>query len=131
MIEDATSNLCDVLTQDGSTVTVLLVDDEKAIRSLVAPFLRSQGFTVLEAADGLEAVTLAERHEGPIHLLLTDWYMPRLNGEGVILRLSKARPKMAILVMSGTVDFAFSSGPILRKPFKLQELINRVKDVLE
>ena len=66
-----------------TALTILIADDEESIRNLAGQVLRSHGYTVLEAADGLEALEVAERHSGPIHLLLTDWCMPRLDGGGL------------------------------------------------
>ena len=132
MVNGRNSNLYLGPTEDGTAVTVLLADDEEAIRHLVAPILRSQGFTVLEAADGVEAIAVAERYAGPIHLLLTDWCMPRLTGGELIRRLSKRRPEMATLVMSGNMYLeTLSNGPVLHKPFKLQDLTDAVSAVLD
>lgn len=120
------------LMEAAGGLTVLLADDEDGIRRLVAPVLRSHGFTVLEAADGKEALELAERHDGPIHLLLTDWSMPRLNGGELIRRLNIGRPRTAVLVMSGYAGVeALSQAPVLRKPFKPQDLVNAVQGALE
>jgi len=77
---------------------------KQQFRNLAGQVLRSYGYTVLEAADGLEALEVAERHPWPIHLLLTDWCMPRLDGGGLIRRLSDGRPGTAILVMSGYMN---------------------------
>jgi two-component system cell cycle sensor histidine kinase/response regulator CckA len=132
MINDRDPNLSLGVMDHGGTVTVLLADDEEAIRRLVAPVLRSRGFTVLEAADGLEAIAVAEQFAGPIHLLLTDWSMPRLTGGELIRRLRKRRPEMATLVMSANMYLeTLSNGPMLHKPFKLQELIDAVSTVLD
>jgi two-component system, cell cycle sensor histidine kinase and response regulator CckA len=105
---------------------------KEAIRGLVAPVLRRHGFTVLEAADGVEAMAVAERHAGPIHLLLTDWCMPRLTGGELIRRLCKGRPETAILVMTGEmyVD-TLSMDPVLHKPFKPQDLMDAVGKALD
>ena len=119
------------IPEDDSTVTVLLVDDEEAIRGLVAPVLRRHGFTVIEAADGEEAMAVAEQHTGPIHLLLTDWCMPRLTGGDLIHRLSEGRPETAILIMSGEIVETVSKNPVLRKPFKPQDLIGAVSRALD
>ena len=86
---------------DSRRLTILVADDEVAIRRLVGEILRQQGFTVLEAADGVEALEVAEQHPGPIHLLLTDWCMPRLNGGWLIRGLRNGRPETAIVIMSG------------------------------
>jgi two-component system, cell cycle sensor histidine kinase and response regulator CckA len=117
---------------EASGWTILLADDEPAIRDLAGQVLRSHGYTVLEAADGLEALEVAERHPGPIHLLLTDWCMPRLDGEGLIRRLSGGRPETAILVMSGYVDDELPpKSALLRKPFNSQALVESVSGALQ
>src|SRR5207237_5113442 len=64
----------------GGTETVLLVEDAAAVRAVTKQVLQRQGYKVLEAADGEAALQLAQRHRGPIHLLLTDVVMPRLSG---------------------------------------------------
>ena len=88
MIQDRNPNPDRSRTEGASGLTVLLADDEAMIRNLIGPMLRGQGFNVLEAADGVEALEIAERHGGPIHLLLTDWRMPRLDGDGLIRGLA-------------------------------------------
>jgi DNA-binding NtrC family response regulator len=94
--------------------------------------LRRQGFTVLEAVNGVEALEIAEQHPGPIHLLLTDWRMPRLDGAGLIRGLSNGHPEMAILVMSGNMDVETPyKGPFLSKPFKVPDLVQAVNAALE
>lgn len=118
--------------RQGMCRTVLVADDEAAIRSLIGKVLRDKGYAVLEAGDGIEALELASRHDGPIHLLLTDWKMPRLGGEALSCELSKARPEMAILIMSG--HFGEVGPPphafILPKPFSVLDLVSKVEDVL-
>jgi len=112
-------------------LTILLADDEARIRNLVSEILRSHGDTVLEAADGVEALEVAEQHPGPIHLLLTDWCMPRLDGGGLIRRLRNGSPETAILVMSGYIDGESPpEAAVLRKPFNSQDLVDSVNEVL-
>jgi CheY-like chemotaxis protein len=132
MSNDRNDNMYRGLPEDGSAVTVLLAEDEEPIRRLFAPVLRSHGFTVLEAADGVEAMAVAEQYAGPIHLLLTDWCMPRLTGGELIRRLRKRRPEAATLVMSGNMYLeTLSKGPVLSKPFKPQDLIDAISKVLD
>jgi two-component system cell cycle sensor histidine kinase/response regulator CckA len=115
------------VTGDASGLTILLADDEAGVRQLAGQVLRSHGYTVLEAVDGVEALEVAERHPGPIHLLLTDWCMPRLDGGGLIRKLSARRPEVVILVMSGYMDLeAPPKAAVLRKPFYPQDLVNAV-----
>jgi len=113
---------------DSNGPTILLADDDEGIRRLAGEVLRSYGYTVLEAADGIEALEVAAQHPGPIHLLLTDWCMPRLDGEGLIGTLSNRRPETAILVMSG--DMNGDSPLVLRKPFGARALMESVSGAL-
>jgi CheY-like chemotaxis protein len=119
------------VTPYTSGLTILVADDNAEIRSLVAHVLRSCGYVVLEAADGVVALEVAEQHTGPIHLLVTDWCMPRLNGGELIRRLKNGRPETAILIMSAHID---SESPpkavLLRKPFNLRDLVDSVHGVI-
>ena len=117
---------------EAGGLTILVADDEVAIRRLVGEILRQQGFSVLEAADGVEALEVAEQHPGPIHLLLTDWCMPRLNGGGLIQGLRSGRPETAIVIMSGHIDGdSPPTAAFLCKPFSLHGLVETVGQVLE
>ena len=132
MAKEHNANFGPGVTGDARGWIVLLADDEAGIRQLAGQVLRSHGYTVLEAADGVEALEVAEQHPGPIHLLLTDWCMPRLDGGGLICRLSDRRPETAIVVMSGYIDIeAPPKAAVLRKPFRPQDLLNTVNGVLE
>ncbi len=118
--------------------TVLLVEDERRVRSIARSVLEASGYTVLEASNGDEAIALSARHEGTIHLLLTDVVMPRLSGPEVALRLTAARPEMKVLFVSGYVDRALGSegqltpaGPFLQKPFAASTLAQKVREVLD
>ena len=81
-----------VFNAPKGTETILLAEDEDAVRSLVRLVLQSSGYTVLEARDGHEAAWMAEQHSGPIHLLVTDLVMPRMSGRQLADRLLKSRP---------------------------------------
>jgi two-component system, cell cycle sensor histidine kinase and response regulator CckA len=113
-------------------LTILVAEDDASVRKLVGHVLRSCGHMVLEAADGAAALEVAEQHSGPIHLLVTDWCMPRLNGGELIRRLKDERPGTAILIMSGYID---SESPLkaklLRKPFNGQDLVESVNGVIQ
>ncbi len=116
----------------ASGLTILLAEDEPAIRNLAVKVLRSYGYIVLEAVDGLEALEVAERHPGPIHLLLTDWCMPRLDGGGLIRRLRDGRPETAVLVMSGYMNGELPpKSALLRKPFNSQALVESVNGAIQ
>src|SRR5262249_5817553 len=86
--------------------TVLLVEDEDAVRALAREVLRRQGYAVLEARHGVDALRIAERHADDIHLMITDVVMPHMSGRDLAQRLSAVRPRMKVLFMSGYSDHA-------------------------
>jgi PAS domain S-box-containing protein len=118
--------------------TVLLVEDEAALRRLSRRVLAQFGYTVLEAPDGEEALHLAEAYRGPINLVLTDVVMPRLNGRDLAERVRASHPEARVLFMSGYVDDAVvqhglqtQSIALLRKPFTPYALAARIREVLD
>ena len=111
-------------------MTILLVEDEDEVRELVGRMLEVEGYTVIVAADALEALEISERHAGPIHLLLTDIVMPEMSGLELCDRLARSRPETRVLLMSGYTDEPLPSG-VLQKPFPFSELARRVREVLE
>ncbi|MGQ0810454.1 MAG: PAS domain S-box protein, partial [Nitrospiraceae bacterium] len=118
--------------------TVLLVEDEPGVRGLVHETLRLQGYAVLEARHGIEALLTGAKHMGPIHLLLTDVVMPQMSGPEVAEKLSSVRPDLKVLYMSGYPDHpVFSRDGIktdrafLQKPFTTYTLIQKVREVLD
>ena len=84
--------------------TVLVVEDEADVRDVLCETLRAQGYTVLEAANGLEALQVYERNPGVIHLLMTDIVMPVMGGPELARRLTATRGEMPVLYMSGYTD---------------------------
>src|SRR5262249_45004768 len=84
--------------------TVLLVEDEDAVRVLVRLVLGPQGYRVVEARNGNEALALAERHDGPIDLLISDVVMPGLSGPDLAGRLADRRPGLRVLFLSGYTE---------------------------
>ena len=117
--------------------TILLVEDEDVLRGLLAKFLRLYGYTVLEARHGGEALLTCERHQEPIHLMVTDVVMPQMSGRELADRLTPLRPEMKVLYMSGYTEDALVqhgvadlSAAFLQKPFKPIELARRVHAVL-
>ena len=122
----------------GGSETVLLVEDEVKLRSLVRRVLETEGYLVLEALDCMEALLIASRHKGHIHMLLTDVVMPVMSGRELAERLAKRRPEMKILYMSGyTDDRIFRHGVLesgvafLQKPFAPESLAHKVREVLD
>ena len=118
--------------------TILLVEDEPAVRGLVHEALRVHGYTVLVARHGIEALLTGAKHMGPIHLLLTDVVMPQMSGPEVAEKLTAVRPDMKVLYMSGYPDHpVFSQGAVkretafLQKPFTPNVLTQKVREVLD
>jgi CheY-like chemotaxis protein len=120
------------------TETILLLEDEDGVRALVRHMLRKQGYTVLEAKHGKEAIFLCEQFKGIIHLLLTDVVLEHMSGREVAEHLSILRPEMKTLYISGYTDDAIvhhgvltSEMPFLQKPFTAQGLIKKVRQVID
>ena len=122
-----------------ATETVLLVEDEMAVRTLTARILRHQGYTVLEAAHGEAALRLVQdQGEEPIHLLITDLVMPNMGGQELAQHLKRVRPALRVLYMSGYIERANieqrdipTDLPLLQKPFTPSGLARTVHDVLD
>jgi CheY-like chemotaxis protein len=119
------------------TETILLVEDEDAVRSLAAKVLRGRGYAVLEARLGPEALRIAAGHQAPIHLLLTDVVMPEYSGAELAKKLTGSRPDLRVLYMSGYTDEAIIHHGVLsaniaylQKPFTPDVLAAKVKEVL-
>jgi CheY-like chemotaxis protein len=122
----------------GGTETVLLAEDDEAVRSLTHSLLRRCGYQVLVASSGTEALEVASRHTGTIDLLLTDVVMPRKSGQEVAEVLRRAHPGIRVLYLSGyTEDDIFRHGVLesetafLHKPFTLVDLATKVRDMLD
>ena len=118
--------------------TILLVEDDETVRTLVRTVLRKNGYTVLEAGDGGEALVVAERHTGPIHLLLTDVVVPQLGGRRLADRLVALRPELRVLFTSGYTDDEVvrrgvfeAETSLLQKPFSPETLARKVREVLD
>jgi two-component system cell cycle sensor histidine kinase/response regulator CckA len=121
----------------GGTETILLAEDEEAVRDLVRTILEQRGYTVLEAADGHEAIGICEDYRGEIHLLVSDVVMPLMSGPELAARLLRLRPSLRTLFLSGYTDEAVNAHGViaganfLQKPFKPVDLAARVRDVLD
>jgi hypothetical protein len=122
-------------TPTGSE-TVLLVEDERGLCTAVREFLRSTGYTVLEAPNSIEALQLCENYQGRIDLLLTDYIMPGLSGPGLATFAVKRQPNLRTICMSGyseritQVPDACKTITFLEKPFSLSTLAQTVRQVL-
>jgi signal transduction histidine kinase/ActR/RegA family two-component response regulator len=122
----------------GGSETVLLVEDEDSVRRLAVTILRKNGYSVMEARDGEEAVRISNQHPGSIHLLLTDAVMPRMSGPDLVRLQTSLRPGMKVLYMSGYTDDAIvrhsvleQGMPFLQKPFTPEMLCRKVREVLD
>jgi PAS domain S-box-containing protein len=120
------------------TETVLLVEDDEAVRALVRQALLRDGYKVLDSADPLEAQRISAEYRGRIQLLITDVVMPKVSGRELAERISQLRPNMKILYMSGYTDGAVLNSGILeeevaflQKPFTPDALTAKVREVLE
>ncbi|HYW85838.1 MAG TPA: response regulator, partial [Spirochaetia bacterium] len=117
--------------------TVLVVEDQDQVRRLVSQHLRSLGYTVLEAKDGLSALRLASDYAGVVHLLVSDVVLEGMNGRELYERLAGARPGVKVLFMSGYARDILSrhgvsgeGAALIQKPFTHEVFASRVHDVL-
>jgi PAS domain S-box-containing protein len=127
-----------ILAVPRGAETVLLVEDEDAVRRLSCHALRGAGYTVLEAGHGGEAVRLADNYDGPIHLMVSDVVMPEMGGRILAERLTAARPSLKSLFVSGYTDDAVlrhgvlaADVAFLQKPFTPVSLALKVREVLD
>jgi DNA-binding response OmpR family regulator len=119
--------------------TLLVVENEAAIKTLVQMALERHGYVVLTAESGSEALRLAAAHDGPIDLLITDVVMPDLRGPELARRLVEQRPALVTLFMSGYMDDALGEDtsvlpvPVdfIQKPFSPSALAARVREMLD
>jgi PAS domain S-box-containing protein len=118
--------------------TVFVVEDEEALRSLMARVLTTAGYSVVEAPNGEKALLECRRFERPIHLLMTDLVMPGINGGELAQRAAGIHPEMKVLFLSGYTDATLGKNEILdpkihylQKPFGPAELLAKVREVLD
>jgi two-component system, cell cycle sensor histidine kinase and response regulator CckA len=121
-----------------ATETVLVVEDDEALRKLTCECLEENGYTVLAAKNPAEAIEESKRHEGTIHLLVTDMVMPGMNGRELAARLAELRPEMRVLYVSGYTDdaiirhFILEPGlAFLQKPFTQKALERKLRELLD
>ncbi|HEV2562423.1 MAG TPA: ATP-binding protein [Rhizomicrobium sp.] len=132
-VESERSAPRDITGQD----TILLVEDEEAVRSFAARALKLRGYQVLEASGGEEALEIVRTHPGIIHLLITDVVMPNMDGPTLVRTVKRMKPDIHVIFMSGYAEDAFRRNDekaedlhFLPKPFGLKQLAAKVKDVL-
>jgi two-component system, cell cycle sensor histidine kinase and response regulator CckA len=121
------------------TETILLVEDEEAVRALLRDILEAEGYTVVVAHDGRDALRKCEGHEGPIHLVMTDVVMPGMSGRELVERLGGGKcARVKVLYMSGYTDHPMvrrgvvnAGVAFLQKPFTPTVLVSRIREVLE
>jgi CheY-like chemotaxis protein len=118
--------------------TVLVVEDAEALRKLSVTLLEQSGYRVLSAANGAEALELAQKDSQSIDLLLTDVIMPGLGGHELAQRLEALRPGLKVLYMSGYTDSSIGQHGVLEagisllhKPFTEEELVRKIREVLD
>ncbi|HYB71615.1 MAG TPA: GAF domain-containing protein [Candidatus Bathyarchaeia archaeon] len=118
--------------------TILLVEDEEEVRALAREVLERQGYTVLEAGDGMQALEIAGKEGDRIDMVLTDVVMPRMSGRELVDRVRASRPATRVLYMSGYTEDAIirhgvhdASTSLLSKPFPPAELIRKVREILD
>jgi two-component system cell cycle sensor histidine kinase/response regulator CckA len=136
---DVLSSQEELLDLPKGNETVLLVEDDISVRDLAARFLLGQGYKVLEATNGNEAIQIAQEHlKEKIHLLLTDMVMPQMGGKELVGRFKSLHPGIKVLFISGYTDTTIThhglSEPntaLLQKPFSLTSLAKKVREVLD
>jgi CheY-like chemotaxis protein len=118
--------------------TLLLVEDEEGVRGLIKEWLETHGYTVWAAANGIEALAIADALEGPIDLLIADVIMPQMGGPALANRLLPSRREMRVIYVSGYADEAIGDPDVLRagdaflqKPFSLDSLVRKVREILD
>jgi two-component system cell cycle sensor histidine kinase/response regulator CckA len=123
-------------TRPPGGYTILVVDDEEAVRRLACRMLTWTGYQALEASHGREAIATIEQHAGGVHLVLTDIKMPGMSGRELGRQVEQRWPGKPVLYMSGFASEVFESGllevgsPFLSKPFTQDDLAHKVRGLL-
>jgi signal transduction histidine kinase len=119
------------------TETILVVEDQDGVRELACDFLRTSGYCVLEARDGIEALEIAVNHKRELHVVVSDMMMPRLGGAALAEKLKECRPEAKVILMTGYAEYAPSAQgrdgpewPMLQKPFSRESLVGKVREVM-
>jgi CheY-like chemotaxis protein len=136
VVEDQTDSVPDSVNLHG-TETILLVEDEVEVRSLMYRVLTQYGYTILEAANGNEALELCKQYADSIDLVITDLIMPQMGGPEMVKKLNELRPEAKVLFMSGYTDrvlgqqgFLEDYKTFMQKPFTPLALVQKVREVL-
>ena len=127
------------MTATGSNAkTILVVEDEPVVLDLVNNILQDEGYNVISARNGEEALQIEEEHTGPIDLVLTDIVMPGMSGGELIQRLQARKPGVHVLYMSGYTKYTVVNHGILEsvdsfiwKPFSPAELLQKIRELLD
>lgn len=122
----------------GAGRTILLVEDEEGVRSVLSELLTGLGYSVLQAPNGVEAVRLATDHGGTIDLVVTDMVMPEMSGQELGRSLAKLKPDLRILYMSAFASNIYSPSALadaladfIPKPFDLEDFVVKVRELMD
>jgi two-component system cell cycle sensor histidine kinase/response regulator CckA len=122
----------------GAGRTILLVEDEEGVRSVLSELLTGLGYSVLQAPNGVEAVRLATDHAGTIDLVVTDMVMPEMSGQELGRSLAKLKPDLRILYMSAFASNIYSPSALadaladfIPKPFDLEDFVVKVRELMD
>jgi len=121
----------------GGSETILIIEDDDSLRALVLNILKRKGYKILEAENGEDAIEVAEAHDGPIDLMITDVVMPKMGGQEVAKLLKQHYPHIKVIYMSGYTDSTIANHGILetglnfvQKPFTPEVLAGKVREIL-
>ena len=122
----------------SGTETILVVEDDKALCAVLGEYLLRNGYTVLKAHTGSEAMQIAKNHPGPIELVITDVIMPGMSGPELADKLAASRPQTKVLFVSGYTENAISHHGVLdpgiaflQKPYNLPDVARKIRDLLQ
>ena len=126
------------ITRKAGVGTILLVDDDESVRALVRQSLEQEGYAVLEARFNSEALLIARRYDGPIHMMVADVMMPGINGRELAYMLASSRPNMKVLYISGyPIEIVREKlqkpdlATFLQKPVAPDVLVRKVREILQ
>jgi len=126
----------DAEVQVGAGRTILIIDDEPAVRNVTRTLLERAGYTVLTAAGGVEGIALFDREAAGIDLVVLDLTMPHMSGKQVLAELTRIRPDIRVLLSSGYTEAAnLPTDPnvagFLNKPFRFEELLRTIRGAMD